>query len=243
MVKIIVKKVRGKPAPWLNNYVKSLMNARDKMLRESRRTKTVSDISQYKLKRNKVNAAVRKAKSTYFKNLPSENVPDPNKFWKTVKSIYPTKIKDKTSKSFDIEGEKSSELVEIANGFCAFFTEIASSIKKKSIPLCSFAWKKPIRKLRKTEWNSMVSELVVMKQLKFIKRSKSTGMDDLPHGILKDAAPAISAPLAHLINLSLQTNLFPKDWKMAKVIPIHKSGLSQTLTITDLSRFYRYYLN
>ena len=47
---------------------------------------------------------------------------------------------------------------------------------------------------------------------------------NLPPGLLKDAACNLSAPLAHLINLSLQTGTFPADWKVAKVVPVHKSG-------------------
>ena len=48
----ISKKVKGKPAPWLNNEVKLLMNERDKPLRRSRRTRDESNTSTYKQKRN-----------------------------------------------------------------------------------------------------------------------------------------------------------------------------------------------
>ena len=50
------------------------------------------------------------------------------------------------------------------------------------------------------------------------------GLDDLPPGLIKDSAELISAPLAHLINLSLKTGILLNDWKTAKVIPTHKSG-------------------
>ena len=70
----------------------------------------------------------------------------------------------------------------------------------------------------------MVSSQEVEKQLKSVERNKATGLDDLPPGLIKDAAELISAPLAHLINLSLKTSTFPTDWKMVKVIPIHKSS-------------------
>ena len=138
-VPTIMKKVRGKPAPWLNNDVKSLMNARDKLLQKSRCMKANSDISRYKSKRNEVNAAVRKAKSTYYKNLLNENSTDANKFWKTLKSIYPTKNRDKTSlRSFDIGGEKTTDSSQIPNAFCTFFTQVIASLKSKAIPLCNF---------------------------------------------------------------------------------------------------------
>ena len=70
-----------------------------------------------------------------------------------------------------------------------------------------------------------VSKQQVERELKSIKRNKATGLDDLPPGLLKDSAEVISAPLTHLINISLMTSTFPADWKEAKVIPIHKSGV------------------
>ena len=77
---MLLKKVKGQPAPWLTFEVKKLMNERDKALRKSRRTKNDADISQFKLKRNAVNSAVRKAKSTYYKNLLNESSENPNEF-------------------------------------------------------------------------------------------------------------------------------------------------------------------
>ena len=69
-----------------------------------------------------------------------------------------------------------------------------------------------------------ISKVEVKRDLKSIKRTKSTGIDNLPPGLPKDAACNISAPLTHLVNLSLQTGTFPAYWKLAKIVPIHKSG-------------------
>ena len=74
-----------------------------------------------------------------------------------------------------------------------------------------------------------VSKFEVERNLKSIKRSKATGLDDLPPGLLKDSAELIAAPLTHLVNLSLATNIFPADWKNAKIIPIYKSGTHSNL--------------
>ena len=70
----------------------------------------------------------------------------------------------------------------------------------------------------------MVKKFEAERDLKSIKRSKATGLDDLPPGLLKDSAELIVAPLTHLINLSLTTNIFPADCKKTKIIPIHMSG-------------------
>ena len=69
-----------------------------------------------------------------------------------------------------------------------------------------------------------VKEEEILTELKNLKRKKATGLDNLPTGLLKDAAGVIAKPLTFIINLSLETGVVPTEWKMAKVIPIFKSG-------------------
>ena len=53
---------------------------------------------------------------------------------------------------------------------------------------------------------------------------KAAGIDNLPPGLLKDAAYVLVKPLTHLINLSFKMGMVPTDWKEAKVVPVYKSG-------------------
>ena len=46
----------------------------------------------------------------------------------------------------------------------------------------------------------------------------------IPAKILKIAAPVIAQSLTNLFNYSIQTEIFPTEWKVAKIIPLHKSG-------------------
>ncbi len=59
-----------------------------------------------------------------------------------------------------------------------------------------------------------------------ISISKATGIDQIPGKILKlVAAPAITQSITMLFNYSIiATESFPSEWKIAKVIPLHKSG-------------------
>eukprot|EP00794_Sanderia_malayensis_P005002 gene5002-5659_t len=226
----IVKKVRGKLAPWLTDDVKNHMNERDRLLRKFRKTPHIELYrAQYKQKRNLVNIAIRRAKASYYKDLLSENsTSDPNKFWKSVKSIYPGKAKSlSNNRVFEIDGKESSDKTEISNGFCSFFMNIVSSLKQKSILLKTFAWQFHASIPKRTTdvfKFQFVTNMDVEKIIKSIKRSKATGIDDLPPGLIKDAADVLSVPLSHIINVSLDTGQFSQEWKSAKIIPLHKSG-------------------
>ena len=139
---MLLKKVKA--APWLTCEVKKLMNERDKALRKSRRTKNDADISQFKLKRNAVNSVVRKAKSTYYKNLLNESCENPNESWKAIKRIYPTKSRQEAPlQSFKIDGEISTDPCKVANAFCSFLKNVIQNLKQDCIALQDFVWRPP----------------------------------------------------------------------------------------------------
>ena len=81
--------------------------------------------------------------------------------------------------------------------------------KYETFKLRDFIWEKPRTLSTPTKsFNfSYVSLIFVEGERKSLKRRKVTGCDNLPPGILKDAAYALSSPLTHLINLSLTTGL------------------------------------
>ena len=140
----ICRNIRGKPAPWLNSNAKKLMNDRAKLLCKSRRTKADIDILQCKRKRNKVNIASRKARSSYHKTMLRDNSRYLNTFWKALKSIYPTKsTADPTVHSFDINGVKTNDPYKKAIAFCTFSTTVTVKLRETAIPLPDFVWRKP----------------------------------------------------------------------------------------------------
>ena len=73
-------------------------------------------ISSYKRKQNKVNKALRKAKSAYFKKLLNENKKLPRVLWKTLKKIYPVKSgKGGRAKNFSIDREATNNPLKVLN--------------------------------------------------------------------------------------------------------------------------------
>ena len=47
--------------------------------------------------------------------------------------------------------------------------------------------------------------------------------------LIKDAASLVAEPLTYIIHMSIETGLVPSDWKIAKVIPVFKSGSKSDL--------------
>ena len=56
------------------------------------------------------------------------------------------------------------------------------------------------------------------------KTKKTAGIDGISARLLKDAGDTINESLVRIFNLSLQSGIFPDDWKLARVTPIYKDG-------------------
>ena len=203
------------------------MNDRDKLMRKYCKSKTVFDKREYQNKRNRVNILLRKAKANYNKELLRENSNDPDSFWKTLKLIYPVSSKESPrTQPFEINGEKSTDENEIIKSFKTFFSNIVYSM-----PFTDFIWSKRsemICKTYKTFRFKKVSTTEVCEYLRKLQRKKATGCDGLPASFLKDLKDSIKNPLCHTINLSIVKGIVQTEWKIARIVPVHKSG-SRTL--------------
>jgi len=68
-----------------------------------------------------------------------------------------------------------------------------------------------------------VSQCDVLKSILSIK-SNATGLDEINPKFLKLILPKILPVITHILNCSITTSMFPKSWKIAKILPISKSG-------------------
>ena len=51
---------------------------------------------------------------------------------------------------------------------------------------------------------------------------KATGLDNISAKLLKVASPVIAESLCVIFNKSVETGIFPTEWKKAEVFPVHK---------------------
>lgn len=57
-----------------------------------------------------------------------------------------------------------------------------------------------------------------------LKNKKSCGLDEIPMQVIKNSLEYIIDPLVYILNLMLQTGIFPDDLKKAKIKPLFKKG-------------------
>ncbi len=223
------KRVRSAPSPWLNNIIIKQMSRRDYLHRKAVRSNSVSDWSAYKLCRNKVTGMMRESKKRYFEKSIDDCTGDSGKLWKTLNTILPKK-RSVSPSSLDIDGKVLESDSDICNGFNKHFVDVARKLIDENV--CASDNSDFDFNVYNCEQNVTNSDLClphvscdfVNNEILGMSTGKATGFDDVSVKILKLARPAIVDSLTYIINMSLQTGVFPHEWKIAKVVPLHKGG-------------------
>ena len=112
---------------------------------------------------------------------------------------------------------------DIADHFNKHFTQIGPDLAA-NLPTSTTNPEDYLKRHSTTFQLSEIKSSRVLKLLLKLDVSKATGLDQISNTILKLAGPVICNQLTDLFNLSVKSGVFPNDWKLAKVSPIHKTG-------------------
>ena len=69
-----------------------------------------------------------------------------------------------------------------------------------------------------------MNENVIIEICGSLRSGAAAGYDDIPMNVVKQTTDLINYPLKHILNLSLRFGIVPDSLKIAKVIPLFKSG-------------------
>ena len=215
------KRVKSQYKPkWISNEINEARYKRDMYHKRL-------DMENYRIWRNKVTKLIREAKTKYYQKAIEENqkVGD---IWKCLKELVP-KNSCNGPHSLNINGQTFENEADIANAFNEFFSNLA-----KRLTIDEADASPSLEKLSNYIENkipmthrfriSPIEEDQVFKLLSKLNISKASGIDTLGPRLLKIAAPMIYKPLCHLINVSIETGMFPDELKIGKLTPIFKKG-------------------
>ena len=210
---------------WLTSATKKLMNERDSFLRKARKTESEVDWSTYWRLRNQVSNRIKIERRRYQRNEIQDNLANPKSFWRAMKNIFPNKERKSSTVQSIItdEGETITSKSTIVEKFNIFFTNTVSKVPE-SVQSTTILGLSDEKFTNESFVLQPVSQNFIFKQLKDLKVKKATGLDGISARFLKDGASVIAPTVTFLVNLSLSTGIVPCDWKMARVVPLYKSG-------------------
>ena len=209
--------------------------------------------SEYKRLRNELTSSLRNCELQYYSNKLELNKSDLKKTWDVLRIILGKDTNNsKRTLKLNIKGKCVTYSMEIANNFNTFFVSIGSELAKDIVSTAN-----PMSYIKNCN-NSIVIPPVTMievRQTILALKNSSAGWDDLPALVAKQSIDSYIEPLMCLINRSFSDGIFPNELKLARVVPIFKSGDSTVLSnyrpISILSFFakvfekllYKYLLN
>ena len=213
------------PPCWINADIKSAMRQRDLYKRNGNET-------SYRYWRNKVTSKIYKAKKNYFSSEIEKGKQSQNSIWKILRNINPKSLNSLVpDKIFD---ENTQTYVKDTSDLCTLFNNYFSNCIENLAKNATFTEEPNFNTLKSfvddkvsTDYYFSIpnlSEVFVFEQLTHLDESKACGLDNINAHVLKISAPIISKSLTQILNKCVTACIFPNEWKISKVIPLHKSG-------------------
>ena len=198
------------------------MYHRDYLKRQSVRCTSSNYNAAYKRCKNRLNKLIKTTKEEYFKTKLS-NANNSKDSWQAINELLNKKPKSTQVTQLNVDDQVITGDRYIADCFNQYFSSIGCKLSDniQKIDTDPMAFVTPVESLFHF---SCISAHEVLSALNQLNSRKSSGLDGISVKLLKDTSDVIAQPLANIFNTSLQTGIFPDDWKIAKVSPVYKEG-------------------
>ena len=173
---------------------------------------------RYKKYRNLLTTILRNAKNDYHKNQLKNNQGNTKESWKIINHILG---RSRQSNNLNIN-LNSIPCLDTANAFNDHFINIVDNVSHAEDSLRNFrSYLNP-----SPLYSLYLVPCTVLEIKNYINslKSNSAGYDEITATLLKQTVDHISIPLTHILNLSFRHGVFPARLKIAKSLPLYKSG-------------------
>lgn len=210
--------------PWMTAGLLRCVRNRDSMhlkLRSQPKNKVLQ--ITYKRYRNYCKTLLKKAKSMFeHKRLEaasqSRNI---KKTWEVINEITNYKTTPKLSLDLLEVCKSPIEAVDTANRYFGNVgINLANNIISDNDLLDKSPYISPVNSMVMTD----VDVFEIISIINSLKPNCSVGWDNISSNVLLQNRESLAPVLVYLINLSIQTGVFPIVFKHALIVPIHKAG-------------------
>ena len=197
--------------------------------------RAVIDERIYKSFRNKCTKAIQKTKQQYFQSKFCAVTGNSKATWKEINTVLNrTKIKKNIPSKIVNDNNDISHPREMANEFNKYFISIGPNLQKKLDDPHDTCNKHFSKYLSNPCSSSIFFQPIVESEIISIvdkfKNDTSSGFDHIDVKVVKKVIPFICKPLSQIFNMSMSTGLVPDNLKVAKVIPVFKSGSKECMS-------------
>lgn len=213
--------IKNTQCPWMNLNLWTLIKIKNNYLKKTRRDpNNVHAAELLKHVSKKLEITKKEVKRKYYEGLLNNTTH--SKIWKNINTIL-GKTKSTQKLTLSVNGDSTSDSKIICETFNEYFSSVGPKLAEKITPTNGNA-------SRHIEPNansiflqpSSANEVILL--INDLKMNKSPGPDKIPAKIIKHNAVSFSRILSESFNLMIQSGIYPDCLKIAKVIPIFKSG-------------------
>ena len=220
------KRVGNKKALWITDNRRREIHKQDFLKKKAMLDRKQSTWTQYRRYRNQINSEIKKAKRKYFTDNLELSKSNPKKTWHLINELssrHSNKVRNISE--IKIAEQTITEPLEIAEELNLHFSTIGERLASE-IPSSDI---EPETYLRPTETSFSLTTPsldVVYKLSSKLNERKSAGLDNILNKLLRMTASIVSPSLTVIFAKSIETGIFPEEWKLARVTPNLKKGKS-----------------
>uniref|UniRef100_A0A1B6LDB0 Reverse transcriptase domain-containing protein n=1 Tax=Graphocephala atropunctata TaxID=36148 RepID=A0A1B6LDB0_9HEMI len=242
-------KVNANCKSWITDSIRNKKATLVSLSAQARDNKDDDTKEMLKCKRKELKQNVMLEKKKFFDRKIECSTNLIKSTWQIINNKLGRKLTGNNSELLlNVNGRQISDPLCMAEVFNSFFSSAVENLILPNLPdnLILNENSQSIHfQVNKSFYLQPVNADVVSAIITSLSNKFSSGHDDISTAILKQCGKVISGPLAHLINSSFVTGIFPDQMKIAKVIPVFKKGdphdVSCYRPISLLSSFSKVY--
>ena len=179
--------------------------------------------TEYKSYRSKLRNLIRLSEENYYKAKFAKTCGDIKKAWKVINSIRCKSKSAKFPNTIDVNGTIISNRRAICSEFNKYFSTVTNNLNEEKCRnfspsnFCNYL-KDPVSS------SIYLSPITDDEIIDIIRKLDVNKVNDISSKILKLLSSLFSRPLTYLFNSCMATGVFPDEFKIAKVIPLFKTG-------------------
>ncbi|KAJ1531399.1 hypothetical protein ONE63_000080 [Megalurothrips usitatus] len=201
------KYVKRPSAPWFTCDILQMISDRNDARLRFLDTKDPNDLENFRVLRNKTKQVIKNAKTKYYHNV-FDNIKTSKDLWSHINNL------SSRNKEASVPNVPPNELNQ-------HYLKVSTVSDDNLLHSTMLHYDNLPAKNGESFHFKYVTPLDIIKAINDVK-SKAQGVDNISITFLKICIIEITTVLEHIFNFSLQSSVFPSDWKSANVIPIPK---------------------
>ena len=216
--------------PWILPWLSGACSRKNKAYNKYIKCPSLENKSKYQKLKKFTEKHIKKAKLQYYTDYFKKYASDGRKQWQMINSLLNrNQSKHKVNKIIT-EHKTLTKNSEIASAFNTYFTNIASTLKSELYSQTNSTVRTTTDPQRRVTEDMKLIDCSPIEISEIIKTFKNKATSDTAVQALKHTNQIVSPIICNIITASFEQGIFPSELKLAKVIPLHKSGSRSELS-------------